>query len=54
VQNTTHVRVGRKNRVGLGNGPAGKMKFHLDSYTLKPEVYDYVEAIHEKSDDIPF
>ena len=54
VQNTTHVRVGRKNRVGLGNGPAGKMKFHLDSYTLKPEVYDYVEATHEKSDDIPF
>ena len=54
VQNTTQVRIGRKNRVGLGTGPAGSMKFSIDSYTLKPDVYNYVDTAHPRSDDIPF
>ena len=34
-RNRTYIKVGRKNRVGLGNGPAGALDFDLDSYTLK-------------------
>lgn len=35
-QNRTHVIIGKKNRTGLGNGPAGCLDFDLESYTLKP------------------
>jgi hypothetical protein len=35
-KNRTYISVGRKNRVGLGNGPAGSFKFEHSSYTLKP------------------
>jgi len=35
-RNRTQVKVGRKNRVGLGSGPAGYIDFDLDSYTLIP------------------
>lgn len=35
-KNRTHVVIGRKNRCGLGNGPAGALDFDLESYTLKP------------------
>ena len=34
--NRTYVRVGRKNRVGGGSGPAGALDFDLQSYTLTP------------------
>lgn len=34
--NRTYVRVGRKNRVGGGSGPAGALDFDLESYTLTP------------------
>jgi len=34
-RNRTKVKVGRKNRVGLGNGPAGALDFDVDTYTLK-------------------
>ena len=35
-RNRTHVVIGRKNRTGLGNGPAGAVDFDLESYTLAP------------------
>jgi len=35
-RNRTYVKVGRKNRVGLGNGPAGALDFDHETYTLKP------------------
>jgi len=35
-RNRTKVRVGRKNRVGLGNGPAGALDFLAETYTLVP------------------
>ena len=35
-RNRTHVVIGRKNRTGLGNGPAGAVDFDLESYTLTP------------------
>jgi len=35
-RNRTYMRVGRKNRVGLGNGPAGSLDFDVNSYTLTP------------------
>lgn len=38
--NRTHVRVGRKNRVGGGSGPAGVLEFNLDTYTLTPESWN--------------
>lgn len=34
--NRTQIKVGRKNRVGLGSGPAGRLDFDVDSYTLTP------------------
>ena len=37
--NTTHIRVGRKNRTGRGSGPAGRLEFDENSYTLKPFKY---------------
>jgi hypothetical protein len=35
-RNRTYIKVGRKNRVGLGNGPAGALDFLHSSYTLTP------------------
>lgn len=35
-RNRTYVKVGRKNRVGLGNGPAGALDFDSESYILVP------------------
>ena len=35
-RNRTHIIVGKKNRTGLGNGPAGAVDFDLESFTLKP------------------
>lgn len=35
-KNRTYLRVGRKNRVGGGSGPAGALDFDLESYTLTP------------------
>jgi len=35
-RNRTYVKVGRKNRVGLGNGPAGALDFNHETYTLSP------------------
>jgi len=37
-RNRTYIKVGRKNRVGLGNGPAGSFYFDHASYKLKPWV----------------
>jgi len=34
--NRTYIRVGRKNRVGGGSGPAGAVDFDKESYTLEP------------------
>jgi twinkle protein len=35
-RNRTYVKVGRKNRVGGGSGPAGVMEFDKETYMLKP------------------
>jgi hypothetical protein len=35
-RNRMYIKVGRKNRVGLGNGPAGALDFDVKSYTLTP------------------
>jgi twinkle protein len=37
-RNLTRVRVGRKNRVGGGSGPAGALTFDVDTYTMTPEL----------------
>jgi twinkle protein len=37
-RNRTYIKVGRKNRVGLGNGPAGALDFDHKSYTLAPTM----------------
>ena len=49
-RNRTYIKVGRKNRVGLGNGPAGALDFDHESYTLKP-VEGPVEPVVDKKDD---
>ena len=36
-RNKMYVRVGRKNRVGGGSGPAGALTFDTDTYMLTPE-----------------
>ena len=37
-KNKTYVRVGRKNRVGGGSGPAGALTFDINTYTMTPEL----------------
>jgi hypothetical protein len=37
-RNRTYIRVGRKNRVGLGNGNAGSLDFDPETFTLKPTM----------------
>jgi replicative DNA helicase len=54
IRNTTNVRVGRKNRVGNGNGPAGQLEFNSESYTLVPVVHDMTHTSRDDSDGIPF
>ena len=49
-RNRTHIKVGRKNRVGLGNGPAGALDFDHKSYTLAP-VMPPTEPKTEKRED---
>lgn len=39
-KNTTHVRVGRKNRTGGGSGYAGSLVFDRDTYMLTPDIMD--------------
>ena len=49
-RNRTFIKVGRKNRVGLGNGPAGAFDFDHNSYKLKP-VIGPAEPIRKEADD---
>jgi len=49
-RNRTKVRVGRKNRVGLGNGPAGALDFLSETYTLVP-VQPPKEPVTENTND---
>ena len=37
-RNKTYVRVGRKNRVGGGSGPAGSLTFDVNTYTMSPDL----------------
>lgn len=37
-RNKTYVRVGRKNRVGGGSGPAGSLTFDVNTYTMTPDL----------------
>jgi len=37
-KNKTYVRVGRKNRVGGGSGPAGSLTFGVNTYTMTPDL----------------
>ena len=52
-RNRTYIKVGRKNRVGLGNGPAGSFNFDHKAYKLKPWVGPN-EPKPEKKEGIPF
>jgi len=50
-RNRTYVRVGRKNRVGLGNGPAGALDFDHESFTLTPVMPPTAPATPNREDD---
>jgi twinkle protein len=52
-RNRTYIKVGRKNRVGLGNGPAGALDFNHESYTLSP-VLGPKEPKTPNKGDLPF
>lgn len=52
TQNTTFVKVGRKNRTGGGSGPAGALLFDVNTYNLTP-VVDFLhkpEPVKEKKE----
>lgn len=49
-RNRTYIKVGRKNRVGLGNGPAGALDFDHTSYTLKPVVGPVEPKVKQEDD----
>lgn len=53
-RNRTRIKVGRKNRVGLGNGPAGALDFDVDSYTLVPVEPPKEPKTPETREDVPF
>jgi twinkle protein len=53
-RNRTYIKVGRKNRVGLGNGPAGALDFDHETYTLSPVLGPKEPKIKEKDGGIPF
>lgn len=50
-KNRTHVVIGRKNRAGLGNGPAGALDFDLESFTLKPVEKPKEPKVKHREDD---
>ena len=50
-RNRTYVRVGRKNRVGLGNGPAGALDFDHESFTSTPVMPPTAPATPNREDD---
>jgi twinkle protein len=50
-RNRTYVRVGRKNRVGLGNGPAGALDFDHESFTLTPVMPPMAPTTPDRKDD---
>jgi len=52
-RNRTYITVGRKNRVGLGNGPAGSFAFDLETYKLKPWTGP-AKPVTNNREDIPF
>jgi len=52
-RNRTYIKVGRKNRVGLGNGPAGALDFDHETYTLSPVMGPREPEVSNKGD-IPF
>ena len=52
-RNRTYVTVGRKNRVGLGNGPAGSFNWNPDKFKLKPWVGPQEPTTPDRGD-IPF
>jgi hypothetical protein len=37
-KNKTYIRVGRKNRVGGGSGPAGSLTFNINTFTMTPDL----------------
>jgi twinkle protein len=49
-RNRTYIKVGRKNRVGLGNGPAGALDFLHTSYTLAPVMGPVEPKTNNKGD----
>jgi twinkle protein len=50
-RNRTYIRVGRKNRVGLGNGNAGSLDFDPETFTLKPTMPPQEPQIKGMTDD---
>lgn len=50
TRNRTFIKVGRKNRVGLGNGPAGALDFDGTSYTLIPVMPPKEPKVEHKDD----
>jgi twinkle protein len=52
-RNRTYIKVGRKNRVGLGNGPAGALDFDHETYTLSPVMGPREPEVSDRGD-IPF
>lgn len=50
TRNRTFIKVGRKNRVGLGNGPAGALDFDGTSYTLIPVMPPKEPKMEHKDD----
>jgi len=50
-RNRTYIRVGRKNRVGLGNGNAGSLDFDPETFTLKPNMPPQEPITEGLSDD---
>jgi hypothetical protein len=52
-RNRTYIKVGRKNRVGLGNGPAGALDFDHETYTLSPVMGPREPKVSDGGD-IPF
>lgn len=52
-RNKTYVRVGRKNRVGGGSGPAGSLTFDVNTYTMTPDLGPQEPHVESKEGD-PF
>lgn len=54
VSNRTYLRIGRKNRVGGGSGPAGHMDFDVESYMLTPDNWKPTPVKVKNDGEIPF